>query len=143
VEWMHKWGFVSWLVSDEWGGRRGVFILSPQKLAVIVMSRNYRGVPVKPNSGAISLVPTTGQYYWGPSQNSLVKPYRYYRPGIGTTDKGWDFKKRRANVHVLTRFSSHSLKSSPKALLASLGDQFASPLIVRCFLYSNSKSKLN
>jgi hypothetical protein len=27
VEWMLKWVFVSWLVSNEWGGRRGAFIL--------------------------------------------------------------------------------------------------------------------
>jgi hypothetical protein len=31
VEWMLKWGFVPWLVSNEWGGIRGVFILSLEK----------------------------------------------------------------------------------------------------------------
>jgi hypothetical protein len=30
VEWMLKWGFVPWLVSNEWGGRKGVFILNPE-----------------------------------------------------------------------------------------------------------------
>jgi hypothetical protein len=33
--------------------------------------------------------------------------------------------------------------NTPKALLASLGDRFTSLFIVRCFLYSNSKSKWN
>jgi hypothetical protein len=103
VEWMHKWGFVPWLVNNEWGGRRGLYILSPEKLAVIVLSRllselptrgrNYQGVLVKPNSGAISVVPTPGQYYRGPGQNSLVKPYPYYRPGVGTTEKAGNLRK--------------------------------------------------
>jgi hypothetical protein len=38
VEWMLKWVFVSWLVSNEWGGRRGAFILG-WKLAVTVLNR--------------------------------------------------------------------------------------------------------
>jgi hypothetical protein len=45
-------------------------------------------------------------------------------------------------VSVSTRVSSDSLRSSPKELLASLGDQFASPFIVWCLLYSNSKLKV-
>jgi hypothetical protein len=28
VEWMFKWVFVPWLVRNEWGGRRGAFILT-------------------------------------------------------------------------------------------------------------------
>jgi hypothetical protein len=93
------------------------------------------------NSEGLSVVPTPGRYYRAPGKNSLVMAYRKYRPVVGTTDKSWFFQKRKANVYVLTLNSSHSLGSSSRALLASLGYQFASPYIVRCFLYSNSKSK--
>jgi hypothetical protein len=152
VEWMLKRGFVPWLVSNEWGGEEGYLYSTLKTSRYCAFSafigtsdtgRNYRWVPVKPNSGALSVVSTPGRYYRGPGKNLLVKPYRYYRPGVGTTNKGWEFKKRGANVHVSTRVSSNLLRSSPKALLASFGNQFASPFIVRCFLYSNSKSKIN
>jgi hypothetical protein len=130
----------------------GGFYTKVEKLAVTVQKRlasvlptwcrYYRGVSQKPNSERLSVVLTPGRYYRAPGKNSPKKAYRKYRPGVGTTDKNWDFQKRRANVYVSTLNSSHSLGSSPKALLASLGYQFASPFIVRCFLYSNSKSKI-
>jgi hypothetical protein len=129
----------------------GGFYTTAQKLAVTVLSwvssvlptrcRYYRGVSQKPNSEAISVVPTLGRYYRALGKNSPERAYRKYRPGVGTTDKRLSFQERGANVYVLTLNFSHSLRSSPRALLASLGYQFASPFIVRCFLYSNSKSK--
>jgi hypothetical protein len=76
----------------------GGFYTNPEKLAVTVQKcvssvlptwgRNYRGVPLKPNSKGISVVLTPGRYYRAPGKNSPVKPYWYYRPGVGTTDKG-------------------------------------------------------
>jgi hypothetical protein len=130
----------------------GGFYTKAEKLVVIVQKRitsvlptwcrYYRGVSQKPNSERLSVGPTPGQYYRDPGKNSSVKAYRKYRPDVGTTDKSRVFHKRRANVYVLTLNSSHSLGSSPRALLASLGYQFAPPFIVRCFLYSNSKSKV-
>jgi hypothetical protein len=137
VEWILKEVFVLWLVNYEWGGRRG-FYTTAQKLAVTVLSRvssvlptrcrYYQGVSQKPNSEDISVVPTLGWYYRPPGQNSPVKLYRYYRPGVGTTDYGWEFEIRLAKVRVSTLGSSHSLGLSPRALLASLCYQFTSPL---------------
>jgi hypothetical protein len=141
------------VVGQQWVRReKGGFYSKAEKLVVTMQKRitsvlltwcrYYQGVSQKPNSERLSVVPTPGQYYRAPGKNSPVKAYRKYRPSVGTTDKSWVFQKRRANVYVLTLNSSHSLGSSPRALLASLGYHFASPFIVRCFLYSNSKSKI-
>jgi hypothetical protein len=138
-----------WSAISEEG--EGGFCTKAQKLAVTVLSRvssvlptrcrYYRGVSQKPNSEAISLVPTLGLYNRAHGKNSLVRAYRKYRPGVGTTDKRHNFQKSGANMYVLTLNFSYSLRSSPRALLASLDYQFTSPFIVRCFLYSNLKSK--
>jgi hypothetical protein len=129
----------------------GGFYTVPQKLAVTVLSRvssvlptrhrYYRGISQKPNSEAISVVPTLGRYYRAPGKNSPERAYQKYRPGVGTTDKRLNFQERGANVYMSTLNFFHSLRSSPRALLASIGYQFVSPFTVRCFLYSNSKSK--
>jgi hypothetical protein len=54
----------------------GGFYTNPEKLAVTVQKcassvlptrgRNYRGVPLKPNSEGLSVVPTPGRYYKAP-----------------------------------------------------------------------------
>jgi hypothetical protein len=58
------------------------------------MGWNYLWVPLKLNREGISVVPIPGRYYRDPGQNSPVEPYRYYRPGVGTTDNGLEFEKR-------------------------------------------------
>jgi hypothetical protein len=54
----------------------GGFYTYPEKLAVTVQNRvslvlptwgrNYRGIPLKPNSEGTSVVPTLGRYYRAP-----------------------------------------------------------------------------
>jgi hypothetical protein len=64
----------------------GGFYTTAQKLVITVLSRvssvlptryrYYRGVSQKPNSEAISVVPTLGWYYRAPSKNSPERAYR-------------------------------------------------------------------
>jgi hypothetical protein len=103
VEWMLKWVFFPWLVSNEWR-EKGGFCTNAAKLAATVQKRltsvlptwcrYYRGISQKPNSEGLSVVPTPGRYYRAPGKNSPVKAYRKYQPGVGTVDKSWFFRKK-------------------------------------------------
>jgi hypothetical protein len=138
VEWMLKWGFVSWLVSNEWGGRTSDMGSELPRSAGETQQCSHIG-----SSDPGSVLPRTwpklaSEAISVASEAISVLPTRrrYYRQRLGVEGK-------RSNWHESTWFSSHSLRLSPKALLASLGNQFASPFIVRCFLYSSSKSRWN
>jgi hypothetical protein len=150
VEWMLKWEFVSWLVSNEWGGRRGAFILRLKtsrycaKMSTLgtsdmvsVLLRGFLETQQwrligSSDLGSVLLSPWQKLASEGLSEVPTQR--RYYRQKLR-------FSEKTSNVYMLTLNSSHSLGSSFRALLASLGYQFAPPFIVRCFLYSNSKMK--
>jgi hypothetical protein len=152
VEWMLKWVFVSWLMSHEWGGRRGAFILRLKTSRycaesstlgtsdmVSVLLRGFletQQCKLIGSSDPGSVLPTPWKKLASEVLSEVPPLRRYYRQKLR-------FSGKESNVHVLTLTSSHSLGSSPRALLASLGYQFASPFIVRCFLHPNSKLEIN
>jgi hypothetical protein len=151
VEWMLKEVFVSWLVSNEWGGRRRAFILRLKTSCycaesstlgtsdtVSVLPRGYLETQqwkLISSSDPGSVLPTPWQKLASEVLSDVPTQCRYYRQKLR-------FLEKKSKVYVLTLNFSHSLGSSPRALLASLGYQFVSPFIVRCFLYLNSKSKI-
>jgi hypothetical protein len=103
VEWMLKWVFVPWLVSNEWGGKRGAFILrlKTSRCAETIYLGTSDMVSILPRSFPETqqwmLIGSSdpGRYYRAPGKNSSVKAYRKYRPGVGTTDKSWVFIKEK------------------------------------------------
>jgi hypothetical protein len=134
-----------------WGGRRGAFILRLKiscycaKLSTLGTSDT---VSVQPRGSLETqqwkligssdpglVLPTPWQKLASEVLSEVPTQRRYYRQKLR-------FSEKKSNVYVLTLNSSHSLGSSLRALLASLGYQFTSPFIVQCFLYSNSKSKI-
>jgi hypothetical protein len=149
VEWMLKWGFVPWLVSNEWGGRRGVYILNSEKLVVTVQKTGFIRTSDTGSELPRGAVETQQWSHIGSFDHGSVLS----RPWLKLANEAilvlptqcWYYlvSWKKEEQLCMCRLDSHSLRSPPKALLASLSDQFASPFIVRCFLYSNSKSKIN